>query len=55
MPKPPEPLRENGGNTAIEQEALDLHGAIQRHERGAMAVEPPSGEDVTALVQDYKG
>lgn len=42
------------GNTAIEQEALDLHAAIQRHERGAMAVEPPSGEDVTALVQDYK-
>jgi tetratricopeptide (TPR) repeat protein len=41
------------GNTAIEQEAEDLRGAIQRRERGAVAVDPPRGE-VTELVQDYK-
>ena len=41
------------GNTAIQQEAEDLHGAIQRRERGAVAVDPPRGE-VTELVQDYK-
>lgn len=42
------------GNTVIEQEAADLRSAIHRQERGAVAVEPARGEDVAALVQDYK-